>query len=172
MEREDRTRKYRYLGEQGTNEAEYGIQRKQISGPEDIWHYCAPELRHGHVTVTVTFIVDVKRRLWIADRHSEHVACARGGDVLSAGEMTFTLEGGHAVVSQVTNLSTGYCPEPESWRVVAEALQMIGMTAPNGFEPACDFRRCTACGQRNLVKDGYFVCAVCSADLPRYWNFL
>lgn len=165
-------RKYRYLGEQGANEAEYGTQRKLVKSAEDVWLWHVSEPHHACLTVTMTFIVDMEGRLWIADRHSEHVACARGGDVLSAGEMTFMLERGHAVVSQFTNLSTGYCPEPESWRVVAEALQMIGMTAPHGFEPAYEFRRCTVCGQRNLVKDCHFACAVCFAELPRHWNFL
>jgi uncharacterized Zn finger protein (UPF0148 family) len=33
------------------------------------------------------------------------------------------------------------------------------------------FRRCGACGERNLVKDGDFACAICGAELPRTWNF-
>jgi transcription initiation factor TFIIIB Brf1 subunit/transcription initiation factor TFIIB len=34
------------------------------------------------------------------------------------------------------------------------------------------FRRCPACGERNIVKDDWFVCGVCGADLPTVWNFL
>src|SRR5262245_15173431 len=36
--------------------------------------------------VGVTFVVDEEGWLRVADRHSEHVACAGGGPVLSAGE--------------------------------------------------------------------------------------
>jgi len=171
LERMDMVRQYRYLGECGAVAPEYGTQRKLINSAQDVWLWHIAQPYHGCFMSTMTFIVDIERRLWIADRHSEHVACARGGDVLAAGEMTFMLECGHAVVSQVTNLSTGYCPEPGSWHVVAEALHTIGMIGPHGFEPAYNFRRCPACGQRNLVKDDHFVCAVCSAELPRYWNF-
>ncbi len=34
-----------------------------------------------------------------------------------------------------------------------------------------DIRRCLACGQRNIVKDDWFVCGVCGKDLPAAWNF-
>src|ERR1700754_1038757 len=70
--------------------------------------------------VRATFIIDTDGWLWIADRHSEHVACAAGRDVLSAGEMTFETnrQTQVVVVSAVTNQSAGYCPEPESWPVV------------------------------------------------------
>ena len=30
---------------------------------------------------------------------------------------------------------------------------------------------CPNCGQRNIVKEGWFVCGVCGADLPATWNF-
>ncbi|BDA71358.1 hypothetical protein CAL7716_055240 [Calothrix sp. PCC 7716] len=59
----------------------------------------------------MTVIIDVDEQLWIADRHSEHVQCARGQRVLSAGEITFTLASSNVLVSEVSNQSTGYCPE-------------------------------------------------------------
>lgn len=34
------------------------------------------------------------------------------------------------------------------------------------------FRKCEECGQRNLVKDDWFFCAVCNADLLENLNFL
>ena len=37
----------------------------------------------------------------------------------------------------------------------------------SGFE----FRRCDACGQRNIVKDDDFTCAICGGELPATWNF-
>ena len=38
-----------------------------------------------------TFIIDDCEQLLIADRHSEHVACAGGRNVLSAGEIFFAI---------------------------------------------------------------------------------
>src|SRR5688572_23433490 len=67
----------------------------------------------------VTYVVGVDGLLRIAHRRSEHVACAGGGDVLAAGELTATRAG----VVEVSNQSTGYCPEPESWPAVARALE-------------------------------------------------
>jgi hypothetical protein len=119
--------------------------------------------------VTATFVVDEAGDLLIADRHSEHVACAGGRPIRSAGEMTFALDGGVEVV-EVSNQSTGYCPEPESWPAVAEALARAGLAAPGGFALACVFRRCEACGGKNLVKGGLFECGVCGAELPATYN--
>src|SRR4051794_9504059 len=62
--------------------------------------------------VAATFVVDERGVLLVADRRSEHVACAGGRAVLSAGEVFFRLT---AEVAEVTNQSTGYCPEPGSW---------------------------------------------------------
>jgi hypothetical protein len=70
----------------------------------------------------------------------------------------------------VSNQSTGYCPEPESWPAVALALRAAGLNAPDGYSPALIFRRCLACSSKNIVKDGVFVCGVCESDLPEQWN--
>src|SRR6185503_7650273 len=116
-----------------------------------------------------TFVVDREGVLRLADRRSEHVACAGGEEVLSAGEIFFAGRG--AEVVEVSNLSTGYCPEPSSWPAVAHALESAGIAHPGRFTAEMIFRRCTACGERNLVKDEVFVCAICDADLPGAWNF-
>ena len=122
--------------------------------------------------LTVTFVV-LPDGIWVADRHSEHVACARGTAVHSAGEMTFALDARSqsAEVVDITNQSTGYCPEPESWPAVASALDAAGIRHPGGFSRAMTFRRCTARGSTNIVKDGWFECAVCGGELPREWNY-
>jgi len=125
--------------------------------------------REGCVTATLVVLED--GAFWVADRHSEHVACARGGLVLSAGEITFAITAEAVKVVAVSNQSTGYCPEPESWPAVAAALERAGLDAPAGFIPALLFRRCASCGSRNIVKDGSFECAVCGAELPHVWNF-
>ena len=120
--------------------------------------------------VTATFIVDTNARLWIADRRSEHIACTNGGLVFSAGEMTFQVAT-EIQVSAVTNQSTGFCPEPESWPSVAQALEHIGFAHPADFTTCFNFRRCLQCQSINLVKDDWFVCGVCDAELDRSWNF-
>lgn len=122
-------------------------------------------------SIIATFIIDIEGKLWIADRHSEHVQCAQGSDVLSAGEITFTVEIQGIAVSAITNQSTGYCPEPESWLSVAAALDNAGIPYPPGFTAAFLFRRCEACGMTNIIKEDVFECGVCQSELPTIWNY-
>lgn len=121
--------------------------------------------------VTATFTIDKNGNLWIADRHSEHVVCANGDPVLSAGEITFRLTEFKVEVSAVTNQSTGFCPEPESWPYAAQALDKIGLSHPNDFTTSFDFRLCRKCNSINIVKEDWFVCGVCDAELDQEWNF-
>jgi hypothetical protein len=119
----------------------------------------------------LTFVIDERGCLRVADRGSEHVACASGGPVLSAGELFLTASRDGFCVEEISNQSTGYCPEPESWPAVAAALDRIGMAHPGRFTQAVIFRRCPSCGERTIVKDGWFVCGLCDAELPVAWNF-
>ena len=118
-------------------------------------------------SLIATFTVDVGGTLLLAPRRSEHVACAGGGTVLSAGEITFL----NGDVSEITNQYTGFCPEPESWPTVTAALDAIPIERPDEFTTRVVFRQCPACNERNIVKDGWFVCDLCGADLPEKWNF-
>ncbi len=128
------------------------------------------ELASGR-RVVATFIIDIEGHLWIADRHSEHVQCARGNPVLSAGEITFTLEINMVDVACVTNQSTGYCPEPDSWDAVASALARAGFSYPPEFSLAFLFRKCVDCATTNIVKEDRYECDVCGQILPAHWNF-
>lgn len=121
--------------------------------------------------IVTTFVIDTSGNLRVADRHSEHVACAGGDSVLSAGEMTFLCVVDNVEVTDVSNQSAGYCPEPESWPSVAAALDRAGIPHPGRFTREVVFRRCTSCGQKNIVKDDWFECGVCGAELPQDWNF-
>lgn len=121
--------------------------------------------------LTLTFVIDVDGRLRIADRHREHVACAGGGCVRCAGEMTLGWEAGEVAIENVTNQSTGYCPDVESWDAVESALAALGIRHPGGLDPEFVFRRCESCGETNVVKDAWFICALCGAELPRHWNY-
>lgn len=120
-------------------------------------------------SLVATFVVGVDGTLALAPRHSEHVACSGGVPVLSAGEMTFTAD---LDVVEVTNQSTGFCPEPTSWPTVASALDEIEVTHPGRFTVEIVFRRCPRCSETNIVKDNWYVCALCEADLPTAWNYL
>jgi hypothetical protein len=120
--------------------------------------------------ITATFVVDNGGWLLLADRHSEHVACAGGAPVLAAGEITFDIRAGGVTVAEVSNQSTGDCPEPESWPAVAAALSTAGVEVPEGYTTELSFRRCSHCDQINVVKDRFFECAVCGSDLPPAWN--
>jgi hypothetical protein len=164
---------YRYVGPaELAKRAESDTPRAHIDSAEALAAWIQRQAGVGtNRTLTVTFVI-LPDGLWIADRHSEHVACARGAPVHSAGELTIALGSRRtAEVVAVTNQSTGYCPEPESWPAVEAALDATGIPHPDGFEVALVFRRCTQCGTTNIVKDRWFVCAVCNGQLPKEWNF-
>jgi hypothetical protein len=144
----------------------------KINSPHDLANWLR---QTGHSPnqddlIPVTFVVDEHGDLRVADRGCEHVACAGGRPVLSAGEMFFRISAGTPRVEEVSNQSTGYCPEAESWPAVAAVLDRIGLAHPGRFTQEMMFRRCRACGQRNIVKDGWLICSVCGADLPEKWN--
>jgi len=117
-----------------------------------------------------TFVVGVAGGLRLAPRRSEHVACSGGRPVLSAGEITFARQDTGWTVTEVSNQSTGYCPEPSSWPVVAAACERAGLRHPGRFTTAFEFRRCSVCDQLAIVKDDDFTCAACGGELPTAWN--
>lgn len=114
-----------------------------------------------------TFVVGLDGRLRLAPRRSEHVACAGSLEVLAAGELQFV----HGLrVTSVSNQSTGFCPAVECWPEVVAALSFSGVVLPPAFTHAIEFRRCPDCAEVNLVKEAWFVCVFCDADLPHVWN--
>jgi hypothetical protein len=121
--------------------------------------------------IVVTFIVNEQGSLCVGDRSSEHISCSGGHPVLAAGEMFFRPSDSGLEVVDVSNQSTGICPEPESWPGVATALDRVGIPHPGRFTQMVGFRRCPACSERNIVKDDWFGCGVCGADLPAARNF-
>ncbi|MFJ6836956.1 hypothetical protein [Streptomyces sp. NPDC091209] len=117
-----------------------------------------------------TFVVDTEGVLRLAPRRSEHVVCAGGETVLSAGEVSFSEESGRWVVDEVSNQSTGYCPDVGSWPAVADALRRAGFDRPDGFTHPVVFRRCVSCQEVNVVREDDFVCVFCGEALPASWN--
>lgn len=147
--------------------------RRQIQSASDIaaWTRATEQFLDASGEVSATFIIAMDNRLWIADRRSEHVACAQGLQVLAAGELTFRVVGERAEVVAASNQSTGFCPEPESWRAVASALEAAGLEHAGGWTSAFEFRRCESCGATNIVKDGWKWCEACDAALSEAWNY-
>ncbi len=118
-----------------------------------------------------TFVVDGEGVLRLAPRRSEHVACAGGEPVLSAGEIGFVPgAAGRWTVGDVSNHSTGYCPDAGSWPAVAHALDQAGLVPPSGFTHEVVFRRCPDCRERTIVREDDFVCVFCGGALPPVWN--
>lgn len=166
-------RVYAYVGAADLNDPElFQTERTQIATPMDVLALVRQGQPHKEtVSITFTFIVDTHGQLWVAERPSKHVSCARGGDVLSAGGMAFDVEDGQAIVGGVTNHSTGYCPEPDSWLSVQAALDRANLSHPGRFTREFIFRLCENCGQRNVVKEDDYTCAACGGELPAQWNF-
>jgi hypothetical protein len=150
---------YRYVGPKKIAERALSAPAGfQVESPEDVrrWVRQTGQDVDAAGNVVATFVIDEAGCLRIADRRSEHVACAGGRPVRSAGEMTFNVTRGGVGVSWVTNQSTGYCPEPDSWPSVESALVRADLTAPDGFSQEFVFRRCLQCGSVNLIKEEDF----------------
>lgn len=142
---------------------------KSIRTPEDLACWLStrePEER----AEPFTFVVGTDGVLRLAPRRSEHVSCAGGAPVLSAGEMSFHQSAGQWSVPDISNQSTGYCPDTSSWPTVAAALDRAGITHPRGFTHEVMFRRCPACEEVSIVREGHFVCVFCESPLPHQWN--
>jgi hypothetical protein len=84
--------------------------------------------------------------------------------------MTLSALENDILIDYVSNQSTGYCPEPESWWAVAMALERAGFAHRKKFDFECHFRCCEKCKTINLVKEHIFICAVCDHDLPINYN--
>ena len=113
-----------------------------------------------------TYVVDLDGRLLLAPRRSEHVACASGGEVLAAGEIRFRRTADAIDVVAVSNLSSGYCPDTSCWPAVERAIRLAGLPPPGSLSSEIIWRRCTSCQEKSLVKENWFVCVFCDAELP------
>ena len=166
-----RFKKYKYVGPIDIRD----IARTQPSGTAiqsiadlSAWLESTPTEQTPDGNWIATFTVGDNKILRLAPRRSEHVACAAGGPVLSAGEITIDAE---CCVVAISNQSTGFCPEPDSWLVVESVLDCIGVEHPGQFTDAVVFRLCPECNERNIVKDSWYYCQLCDAKLPESWNF-
>ncbi|WP_151775685.1 hypothetical protein [Streptomyces abyssomicinicus] len=163
-------RGYRYVGPVGLKVAvRPGVGGRRIASAADFDGWIV-EQSMAELAEPFTFVVGVDGVLGLAPRRSEHVACAGGERVLSAGEISFGREADRWTVSEVSNQSTGYCPDVTSWAEVARALDSVGLRRPSGFTHEVVFRRCPDCQEHNIVREDHFVCVFCGSDLPAAWN--
>lgn len=164
-------RQYQYVGPKEIREtAKSQPTGTRITSVDDLaqWLAASSTERSAQQCWVATFTIGLDGCLCLAPRRSEHIACAAGGNVLSAGEITIDDD---MAVTEITNQSTGYCPEPESWNAVSDALDGAGLEHPGRFTTEVIFRRCLHCNERNLVKDSWYYCGICDARLPARWNF-
>jgi hypothetical protein len=167
----DGLRQYRYVGPADTLAGVRSDSEGHVIGTPDDFVAWLKTCSRTDLEEPFTFVVDLTGTLRLAPRRSEHVACAGGARVLSAGEITFVDEPDGWAVSEVSNQSTGYCPEVSSWPAVEDALDRAGLIHPDHFNYEFVFRRCPRCQERNVVRDDYFACAICDSELPDSWNF-
>lgn len=164
-------RLYNYVGPAEIAEAVRNLPAgTPITTPQDLTNWLKSNRADSDNdgVIAATFVVDRDGILRLAPRRTEHVACAAGGPVLSAGELFFASDGS---VIEISNQSTGFCPEPTSWPAVADALSLLVPWAPPRFTRQFTFRRCPSCAQILVIKENWFVCDVCDADVPANWNF-
>ncbi|MFE8947950.1 hypothetical protein [Streptomyces sp. NPDC007856] len=163
-------RSYRYVGPEDVKAAvRPGDTGTVIRTADEFADWAATRPRE-ELAEPFTYVIGLDGALRLAPRRSEHVACAGGEPVLSAGEIRFGEDTGRWVVREVSNQSTGYCPDTDSWPAVAQALDRSGFERPGAFTHEVVFRRCCTCGQHNIVREEHFVCVFCDADLPERWN--
>ncbi|MFF3687617.1 hypothetical protein [Streptomyces sp. NPDC002187] len=166
----DDPRSYGYAGPREIWRAVRGAEGGRAVGSAADFEAWVSEQEQADLAEPFTYVIDVQGLLWLAPRRSEHVACAGRGQVLGAGEVAFRRAGGAWEVDEISNQSTGYCPDLDSWAAVAAALDRAGLGRPDGFTHEVLFRRCPGCGEVNVVREGWFVCALCGDDLPADWN--
>lgn len=165
-------RRYAYVGPPGTLAASAGKERGDlVLRAHDVraWALRTDQVPNDEGLIRATYTLDAEWALRVADYGCEHVACAGGGPVLAAGVAWFEVAPLSVTVVRIDNHSTGFCPEPACWPALERVLDAAGIGRPAGFTKALVFRRC-ACGQRNVVHDDHFVCAVCDGPLPAEWN--
>ncbi|GGW59129.1 hypothetical protein [Streptomyces xantholiticus] len=159
-------RRYGYVGPREIwRAAEDAPEGRVVRSPEEFRAWAA-EREAGEFAEPFTYVVDSAGFLRLAARRSEHVACAGRDSVRAAGEVAFRWDGGRPAVAEVSNQSTGYCPDPDCWPSVAAALDRAGIVRPKRFTHDIVFRHCPGCGELNIVREGDFVCVFCRSDLP------
>jgi hypothetical protein len=105
-------RLYRYVGPEAVK-ARIAVGRpigERVGSAADIaaWARRGGQGRDG--LVAATFVIDATGDLLVADRRSEHVACAGGSAVLSAGELFLHVAEDAVEVAEASNRPRSQAP--------------------------------------------------------------
>ncbi|WP_432081751.1 hypothetical protein [Streptomyces sp. WAC 04229] len=160
------TTRFEYVGPPEIREGVAGEKGVHIENVSDLENFLA-ERQPSELDEPFTYVVNESGLLLLAPRRSEHVECSGGSPVLAAGEIGFSRDADDRrwEARYVSNQSNGYCPDVESWVVVARVLDLAGIVHGMGFTHPINFRKCSYCGNWNLVKEEVFVCALCDREL-------
>jgi hypothetical protein len=161
--------RFRYVGPAEIGDQPAAPDAVDVTGVEALDRWFAGQDPRD-LTSPFTYVATLDGVLRVAPRRREHVACARGRDVLGAGEIQLETAASGWTVAEISNQSTGYCPDLDSWVAVAAALDRAGLPHPDGFTQPVVFRACSTCCAINVVRDGDFACAVCGDALAHHWN--
>jgi hypothetical protein len=162
-------RRFRYVGPAELRDLPHAVDAADLASVQALGRWLDSQDAHER-TAPFTYVITIDGALRVAPRRREHVACAGAQDVLGAGEIQFEHDASGWIVTEISNQSTGYCPDLNSWKAVATALDQAGIRHPGDFTQPIIFRRCSTCLAVNIVRDDDFTCAVCSAPLPSEWN--
>ncbi|MFF8399469.1 hypothetical protein [Streptomyces sp. NPDC016172] len=167
MKENPRLAAYEYVGPAEIRQAVSNRAGSRITSAADLERFLE-ERGSDEAAEPFTFVVDASCFLVLAPRRSEHVACAGAEPVLAAGEVRFSRndENGRLIADYVSNQSTGYCPQAESWAAVVIGLVRAEVEHGTGYTHPIVFRCCPSCHNWNVVKESVFVCSMCDSDLP------
>jgi hypothetical protein len=109
----------------------------RISSAADLLDWVRGTGEHpGHDgLVAATFVIDAGGDLLLADRRSEHVGCAGGGPVLSAGEMFFRVNG-----EEIEAVATRSAGSGTSRKTAGSSVELRGARPPNPRHQVDAFR--------------------------------
>lgn len=83
-------RRYRYVGPQELSRLARPAEVVDVESADVLDQWLSSRPRRER-TQPLTYVITLDSMLRLAPRHSEHVACAAGADVLAAGEIQFAL---------------------------------------------------------------------------------
>jgi hypothetical protein len=108
-------KRYRYLGPADLRGQVVAVEAVAVDAFQSLDGWLAAR-DPGERGEPFPFVASLDGLLRLAPRRREHVTLAGVRDVLAAGQIAFVSAEASWRVVEVTNQSTGYCPDPHAWR--------------------------------------------------------